>query len=176
MKLKPDGWMDSIYDISPKQLIEQNYKAVILDLDNTLIASHETQATPIMKKWLQQAQQANLQVYVISNNRYQRVANVIEPLNIPFTSDALKPSRKGFDEALRYFKDIHKNEIVVIGDQVITDVIGAKRNGLKVILVKPLSKKDNIYTILNRWIESLLLKYMGIYRHKNWRNMIGEYE
>lgn len=65
---------------------------------------------------------------------------------------------------------VSEENVVVIGDQLITDVLGANRRGLQSILVKPMVPNDNIFTWANRTIERGLLRIVGIDRNENWGN------
>lgn len=171
MGWKPTWRINSIYQLSPEVLTELGYQAVIVDLDNTLIASHVDYATEEMVSWIMSARAQGLKLYIISNNRPQRVGRILESLALPFTANALKPRKYAFKQALTYFS-LPKERVIVIGDQVLTDLIGAKRMGLDIILVKPLVKKDNIYTWFNRWIERMIYKLIGIDRHSDWGSEI----
>ncbi|MFK8199222.1 YqeG family HAD IIIA-type phosphatase [Tuanshanicoccus lijuaniae] len=171
MNLQPKWRINSVYDIQPIELIKQGYQAAIVDLDNTLIASHSTVVTPVMAAWIEQAQACGLQLYILSNNRKRRAQMILAPLGLRYTADALKPRKYGFQQALTAFQ-LPKEKVIVIGDQFITDLIGAKRMNMDIILVKPLEKRDNVYTWLNRSIERLIYRKIGINRHEDWGNTL----
>ncbi|WPJ91216.1 HAD hydrolase-like protein [Facklamia hominis] len=61
----------------------------------------------------------------------------------------------------------------MIGDQIMTDVIGANRLGLSVILVKPILNHDNVYTYVNRKLERYAFKILGIDSHSDWGEELG---
>lgn len=172
--ISPDWTINSIYHISANDLIERGFKGMIVDLDNTLLAWNEYELSQRMADWVSQMLAAQLQVYLLSNNNPKRVKKVIESLEIPHKARALKPLRGSFQEAIR-FMDLPLNQIVVIGDQIITDVIGAKRNQLKVILVKPLVDHDNVYTWFNRSVEKLLLRKIGLVRSDDWGETLEQF-
>ncbi len=163
----PTWKVESIYDITPAQLIQQGIKAVIVDLDNTLLPWNEADHSEDMEKWITAMRANGLGIYLLSNNNYDRVAKVAEPLQLDFTASALKPRGKYFRYAIKDL-NVAEEDIVVIGDQLITDVLGANRRGLKSILVKPMVPHDNIYTWLNRTLEKGIMKLVGIDRNEDW--------
>lgn len=169
--LTPTWTINSIYAIKPGDLLRHNIKAIICDLDNTLIAWNQWEPTEEMAEWLTRFKDAGIGIYLLSNNNYDRVLKVAEPLELRFTSSALKPRRKHFVLAIEDLQ-VPKENVAVIGDQVMTDVIGANRNHLKSILVKPIAPNDNIYTIINRMLEKLAFKIVGIDRTGDWGNTL----
>ncbi|SEQ42562.1 hypothetical protein SAMN04488558_11060 [Ignavigranum ruoffiae] len=172
--ISPDWTINSIYQITPADILQQGFKGMIVDLDNTLLAWNEYELSQRMADWVSQMIDAQVKIYLLSNNNPKRVGKVIEALDIPHKARALKPLRGSFQEAIR-FLDLPIDQIVVIGDQIITDVIGAKRNQLKVILVKPLVDHDNVYTWFNRSVEKLLLRKIGLVRSEDWGDSLERF-
>lgn len=164
---KPTWCINSIYQLTPNQLEEKNFKGLIVDLDNTLLAWNQYEPTEEVKSWLKTFRDAGLDVYLLSNNNHKRVAKIAEPLDLDYSAKAFKPRRKYFKHALNILQ-LPAEQVVVVGDQIITDIIGANRVGLQSILVKPIVPHDNIYTWINRSVEKMLLKLQGIDRHADW--------
>ena len=164
---RPDWLINSAYDIEASDLKKHQIKAIIVDLDNTLLAWDEVDLSDRMQTWIHNLAQEEIQIFLLSNNNQSRVDKVVAQLQIPFMAKALKPSTRGFKKALKHF-NLEMSYVAVIGDQILTDVIGAKRMGLKVILVKPLVTHDIIYTWVNRFIEKRLMKRLNIERHQDW--------
>ena len=50
-----------------------------------------------------------------------------------------------------------KENTLFVGDQLFTDVWGAKRTGIKSILVKPIHPKEEIQIVLKRYLEKIVL-------------------
>lgn len=167
----PKWTLESVFDVTASMLQRHHFKAILLDLDNTIVAWNQNEPTPAMIKWVSQMREANIEVFILSNNTPQRVSSVASPLQLHYCANSLKPFKHAFKKAMQQLL-VEPNEVVVIGDQVITDIIGANRMGLASILVKPIAQHDNIYTWLNRAIERLLLKKIGIQRQKNWGNQL----
>nr|WP_226960876.1 YqeG family HAD IIIA-type phosphatase [Streptococcus suis] len=153
----PDFALEKAYDVTVKSLKKHGIKVVFVDLDNTLIAWNNPDGTPEMRQWLHDLQDAGIPVVVVSNNKYERVKRAVEKFGIEFEAFALKPFTFGINRALKRF-DVQPYEVVMIGDQLMTDIRAAKRAGLKSVLVKPLLKTDSINTQINRWRERRTMK------------------
>lgn len=154
----PDQHVKSIFEITPKSLKEKGIKGIITDLDNTLVEWDRPNATPNLIKWFEEMQKENILVTIVSNNNEKRVKAFSEPLKIPFIFQARKPMGKAFRKALKDM-NLSKDEAVVIGDQLLTDVLGGNRNGFHTILVVPVASTDGLVTRFNRKIERRILKW-----------------
>lgn len=152
----PNKHVQSVYDITPKFLKEQNKKGIIVDLDNTLVPWNISHATEEVVTWLRAMEAAGLKVTIFSNNNEERVRIFSEPLNIPFIHKANKPLRRKFQRAQKLM-GLEKDEVVVIGDQLLTDIFGGNRAGFYTILVIPIIQTDAPITQFNRRMERMLL-------------------
>ena len=152
----PSIHVKSIYQISPEFLKDRGIKGIITDLDNTLIEWDRPNATPELIEWFKQMEQNGVKVTVVSNNNEKRVKSFAEPLGIPFIPKARKPMGRAFIKALKIM-GLSKKEVVVIGDQLLTDVLGGNRNGFQTILVVPVASTDGFLTRINRKIERKIL-------------------
>ena len=76
---------------------------------------------------------------------------------MPCIPRARKPLPRGFRRAMNVL-ELRADEVVVIGDQLFTDVLGAKLAGLEVILVDPLVRHDPWNTRPLRWLERLVMR------------------
>ena len=153
----PDFALEKVYDLTVESLNREGIKAVFVDLDNTLIAWNNPDGTPEMRQWLQELSAAGIRVVVVSNNNHERVKKAVDKFGIDFESRAMKPFTLGIDRALKRF-GVPKNEVVMVGDQLMTDIRAAKRAGIRSILVKPLVVSDAWVTQFNRWRERRMLK------------------
>jgi uncharacterized protein len=155
----PSEHVKSIFDIKPNMLKERGIKGIITDLDNTLVEWDRPSATPQLIEWFAEMKKHGILVTIVSNNNENRVKTFSEPLNIPYIFEARKPLSRAFKKALRNM-NLNKDEIVVIGDQLLTDVLGGNRLGLHTILVVPVAQTDGFMTKLNRKIERKILSWM----------------
>ena len=167
----PDFAVEAVYDLTVQSLQAQGIKAVLVDLDNTLIAWNNPDGTPEMKQWLHDLQDAGIAIIVVSNNTKKRVQRAVEKFGIdyvywalkPFTFGidyvywALKPFTFGIDRAMKEFH-YEKSEVVMVGDQLMTDIRAAHRAGIRSILVKPLVQHDSIKTQINRARERRVMR------------------
>lgn len=142
----------AVYDLRPDSLRQHGIRAVLVDLDNTLIAWDHPEGTPELQEWLDAMTEADMPVVVVSNNSHDRVQRAVEHFHVDFVARAMKPFTRGIDKAIdRYGFD--RSEVVMVGDQLMTDIRAAHRAGIRSILVKPLVTSDAWNTRFNRWRE-----------------------
>jgi hypothetical protein len=153
----PDLYLDSIYDINLKKLRDDGLNGIIVDLDNTLVESTQPHATEKLNDRLKKVKKSNFKVMIVSNNTKLRVSKFSKPLDIPYIHTAKKPLNRAFKKALRTL-EAEPHETIVIGDQLLTDVLGGNRMGLYIVLVVPISDRDNIFTRFNRRIERFIFR------------------
>lgn len=158
-KFLPDEHVPSVFDIDPDQLKDKGIKGVITDLDNTLVAWDEPDATEDIKGWFKKMSDHGIQVTIASNNNEARVKLFSEPLDTTFIHSARKPLSKAFKKAQKQMK-LKKDEVAVIGDQLLTDVLGGNSAGFHTILVVPIVETDGFITKFNRKIERRILNWM----------------
>jgi uncharacterized protein len=154
----PDEHVKSILDIKPEDLKQRGIKGIITDLDNTLVEWDRPNATPELIKWFEQIKKHNILVTIVSNNNEIRVKEFAEPLQIPFIFQARKPLVRAFNKALSQM-GVKKEEAVVIGDQLLTDVLGGNRSGFHTILVVPVAQTDGFITKFNRFAERRIMNW-----------------
>jgi len=157
MFLYPDGYFESIRDIKIEYLKENKIKAVILDVDNTLIDYYKNLQEGT-KEWVNEAKRNGIKFCILSNsNKLEKVKKVAEEIDVPYFYFAKKPLKGGFKKAKKILK-VEEKYIAVVGDQIMTDVLGANRCKMFSILVKPIMEKDIIITKIKRPIENFIIK------------------
>jgi uncharacterized protein len=154
----PNEHVKSILDIKAADLKSKGIKGIITDLDNTLVEWDRPNATPQLIKWFNEMKEHNILVTIVSNNNETRVKAFSDPLHIPFIFRAKKPFMPAFKKALAQM-GIKKEEAVVIGDQLLTDVLGGNRSGFHTILVVPVAQTDGLATKFNRFVERRILNW-----------------
>lgn len=155
-KFMPDEFVKDIFHILPETLKEKGIKGIITDLDNTLVEWDRPEATPEIIEWIRLMNEEGLQVTILSNNNELRVKAFCDPIGAPFIFDARKPLRKSFKKALSMM-DLKKEEVVMVGDQLMTDVLGGNRFGVHTILVVPVASSDGFFTKFNRMLERRIM-------------------
>ncbi|WP_281242858.1 YqeG family HAD IIIA-type phosphatase [Sporolactobacillus nakayamae] len=163
-KFLPEEHVESILDIQPDKLKQRGIKALVTDLDNTLIAWNEKEITPELIGWFSSLEEAGISVMVLSNNSEKRVKLFSHSAGVSYIYRARKPLPFAFKRAMRIMK-VRKDEMVVVGDQLLTDVWGANQVGAHTILVTPIASTDGWATKVNRHLERFILSQM---RRKGW--------
>lgn len=136
--LIPDRLFDRYTDITPEFLNEQGISLLLCDLDYTLAPRSVAKPDLVLRAWLKDCRQAGVRVMILSNNRStERVETFCAELGIPYVGHAGKPSRRGYQEAMA-LANIPPEETAMLGDKLLTDVLGAKRSGIRALMVEPL--------------------------------------
>ena len=157
MNVYPSLYLDSVKNINPMLLKKNNIKGLILDVDNTLIDYYRNLVDGA-EKWCEELKNEGIKCIILSNsNKKRKVEEVAEKLNIDYIMFAKKPLKSGFKRALSKL-ELKPEEDAVVGDQLFTDVIGAKRMNMFSILVKQVGEKDIFITKLKRPIENAIIK------------------
>lgn len=156
-KFYPDVYLDSTYAIDFKDWYDKGYRAVLFDIDNTLVP-HGAPADERAKKFFADLRILGMKYCLISNNQLPRVKPFADEVQAYFIENAHKPSVKGYRLAMEKMGTDTANTLFV-GDQLFTDVYGARRAGLKSILVKPIHPKEEIQIVLKRYLEKIVLYF-----------------
>ncbi len=172
-KLIPNDYYKTINDIPYSKLYASGKRLILTDLDNTLISYLETEPTEELFKWKKMVEDIGFEIIIVSNSRKDRVEHFANILNLPFVKFAKKPLLFGLKKACKLAKkEYKKDEIIEIGDQLMTDVFASKRFKVYTILVKAIDKKTEILpTKINRYLEKFFLKkverkYPRLYQQK----------
>lgn len=146
-KYIPTYVYESIYDIEFLHLYEANIRLLFVDIDNTLAPYDENTPTKEAHQLIESLLLMGFEVILISNNNKKRVETYAKPLNVPYVYFALKPLKRGFKRGLKLVdKNYQPEEVLIIGDQLMTDIVGGNKMGFQTALVKPLKKKSDILT------------------------------
>lgn len=154
-KFFPDEYMASTYVISFEKLFEEGYRGVIFDIDNTLVP-HGAPADERAKKLFARLEKIGFQSCLLSNNQEPRVKMFNQDIQTNYIYNAHKPSTKNYVKAMEKM-GTNKENTLFVGDQLFTDVWGAKRAGIRNILVKPIHPKEEIQIVLKRYLEKIVL-------------------
>ena len=163
----PDNYVASTYVIKFEELYQKGYKGLIFDIDNTLVP-HGFPADERAIQLFERLRRIGFDTCLISNNQEPRVRPFAEQVNSKYVFDAHKPSTKNYKKAMQLMKTDEKTTIF-IGDQLFTDVWGAKRTGIKSILVRPIHPKEEIQIVLKRYLERIVLHF---YRKEKEKGML----
>ena len=153
----PDAYMESTYAIDFEKLYQEGIRGVIFDIDNTLVP-HGAPADERAVKLFERLRAIGLDYCLISNNQLPRVKPFADAVQAKFVEDAHKPFRKNYLKAMELMHT-DLNSCIFVGDQIFTDVYGARRCGMRTILVKPLHPTEEIQIVLKRYLEKIVLYF-----------------
>lgn len=173
-KFIPNEFHKTFFDIDFDQLKEQGIKLILTDLDNTLISYDETVPNKEIDDLFDSLQEKGFEIIIVSNNIQPRVDVFIEGLDIKGYGNMRKPLIYKFKKVIKStLRDYKKEEICIIGDQLMTDIYGANRLKAYSILVNPIKKKtEKWYTKLNRKMEYSKLNQIKT-KYKETYNNLG---
>ena len=155
MKIYPKAYFNNVREIKIDFLQKNKIKALILDVDNTLI-DYDRNLPKETIKWANELAGQGVKLYILSNsNKKQKVKKVAEDLGIEYEYFAKKPLKFGFKKVQEKLQE-KPEHIGVVGDQIFTDVIGGNRCNMFTILVDPIAEKDIWITRIKRPIENAI--------------------
>ncbi len=156
-KFYPDKYYDSTYVIDFEKEYNDGFRGVIFDIDNTLV-EHDADADERAIKFMENLKKIGFNVCLLSNNKRERVERFNKDVDVNYIFKANKPSRQGYRKAMEIM-GTNENTTLFVGDQLFTDVYGARRTGIKSYLVKPIDKKEEIQIVLKRYLEKIVLYF-----------------
>ena len=152
----PDAYLNSVHDVDFEAFRQKGYRAVLFDIDNTLVC-HGAPATPEIIDFFGRLRDMGYQAMVMSNNKEPRVKSFAEAVGgIGYVYKANKPAKKSYLYCMETMGTDVSNTLFV-GDQLFTDVWGANLTGIYSILVKPIHPKEEIQIVLKRYLEKIVL-------------------
>ena len=164
--LTPQYDFHRIEEIPTEFFTRHGIRALLLDVDNTLTGDNSQEIKPEVMDWLERQRAAGLRLFVISNNHELRVAPFANRLGLGYIAAAAKPKKKVALAKMKEF-GVSPRQTALIGDQLFTDVWGAKRAGIRNILVKPIHPKEEIQIVLKRYLERIVLHFYMKSKKKN---------
>lgn len=156
-KFFPEEYLASTYEIPFEKLYQEGYRGVIFDIDNTLVP-HGAPADERSKALFARLKALGFECCLLSNNQRPRVELFNRDVNVHAIYNAHKPSVQNYQRAMELMGTDLQNTLFV-GDQLFTDVWGAKRTGIRNILVQPIHPKEEIQIVLKRMLEKIVLYF-----------------
>ena len=150
--LYPKAYFEKVQDITIQFLIKNKIKALVLDVDNTLIAKNKELSEEIIS-WAKEIRGQGVKLYILSNtNDKKKVTKIANTLKIPYAYFGMKPLKIGFKKVQKQLQEPFER-LAIVGDQIFTDIIGGNRCKMFTILVDPIEEKEYWYTAWKRPIE-----------------------
>lgn len=142
---------------SAEFLLSKGIRGIILDVDNTLEPYENPLPTERVVKWLESLAESGIKAAIVSNNDAARIDLFNRDIGLPAYSKAGKPFRKYL---LRAMSDMGtgRDDTILMGDQIFTDVWAAHNVGIPAILVPPIKDKTDPLTRFKRLLEKPILK------------------
>ena len=157
----PDRYVASTYVIDFEKLYEEGIRGLIFDIDNTLVP-HGAPADERSIALFERLRRIGFESALLSNNKEPRVKSFNDKVHSRYLYKAGKPAGKGYFAAMEMM-GTEPATTVFVGDQLFTDVWGAKRAGILTYLVKPIHPKEEIQIVLKRRLEWIVLFF-----YKRW--------
>ena len=153
----PEYCFDTFDEVSAEFLISIGIKGIVLDIDNTLEPYEHPKAGEHVKRWFKSLSNAGIKTSIVSNNNKERVEIFNEDFGMPAYAKGAKPFKKNILKAISDM-GIGREEAILMGDQIFTDVWAAHNAGIPAILVPPINDKKDILTKFKRLLEKPILR------------------
>lgn len=155
-KFYPDETADAVNAVDFQALASRGFRGVAFDIDNTLV-EHDAPATEDSVRLFQRIHEAGLRICLLSNNHEPRVKAFAEAAGADaYIYDAHKPRPEGYRRAAELLQ-VRPEELIFFGDQLFTDIWGARNAGVRCVLVKPVGPEKYFHIVLKRWLEKPVL-------------------
>lgn len=155
--LMPDYVLASFRDVTPVFMKKIGAKALISDIDNTLVPYETAEATDEIIAWVGSLREAEIPITFVSNNKPNRVERFNQKLGCTAFADVHKPSAKYIMKSCE-ITGISPKETLFLGDQLLTDVWAARKCGMKAAIVPPINDKKTLFFKMKRLIEKPYMK------------------
>lgn len=157
-KFYPTYKFKSVESIPYSLIEDNNIKLIMLDMDNTIIDYSENKYSKEMREWAERMKRNGIKLYILSNSPFGKlVKRISAELGMKYYYNAGKPALRGFKKIMN-IENVKKENMLMIGDQIFTDVWGGNRFGIKTVLVAPINSKERIFTKIKRPFEKIVIK------------------
>lgn len=157
-KLKPSYRTESIYGCDFRKAYEKGFRGIILDIDNTLVP-HDAPIDERSKGFIENLKAMGYSLFIISNNHEPRVKPFADAAGVPFLCDAGKPGAGKYHEAAGLM-GLQNEEIICIGDQLLTDIWGANNAHMSSLLTEPIDKSTDTAWIKVKRVMEIPIKHL----------------
>lgn len=154
--LQPDYIEGRVEDIDLDGWWQKGIRGLILDVDDTLTLHNSPLVADPVVSWLKTARQKGFKCFIVSNNKSPaHIEKLAQMLEMPALAQARKPRSNGFLWALKQM-ELPPDQVVAIGDRVLTDILGGASCGLRTCLVAPvtqnLSRRKRTLYAFEKWL------------------------
>ena len=160
--MRPSEFQTTVWQVDAARLVSHGIKAVLVDLDNTIVEYRQYRTSEALEKWIRGLREQGLRICVVSNSRrHALAASLGARIGVPVITRAGKPGRRSLRRAMAML-ETGPSETAVIGDQIFTDILAGNRLGCYTILVGPLSKVEFAGTRILRVVERVVLRLLQV--------------
>jgi len=153
--LFPNIYIRKVFDIDFYKVYKLGYRGLIFDIDSTLVP-HGSDSTKEVDELFEKLQRIGFKTIFLSNNSASRIERFNKNINIAFIDEANKPNKNGYIKAIERL-EVEKSEILLIGDQIFTDILGANLTKIDSVLVKYLLHENEVKIGKKRRVEKAVL-------------------
>ena len=157
LRLVPDKIFERIEAITPALLAREGIRRLVLDIDNTMAPRDTPLPDETLLGWIKNVRAAGVRLFVLSNNRENRVSRFARALDLPYIYSGMKPFPRAFRRAVRSM-ELDRDEVAAVGDQIFTDVMGAHISGIRAWLVDPVDPRASLFYRFRRRFETPFLR------------------
>lgn len=166
--LQPTYFACKVTDITPDFLKSEGIKGIILDVDDTLVARKISTPDSSVKSWIETLKENGIKLILLSNNTKKRVKSFAGKIGVPFVSFGLKPLTGGLKKAAEKIS-CEKANILVVGDQIFTDIFAANIFKVRSLLVEPITENKTLLFKIKRFLEKFVKNKIAPDKNINFR-------
>ena len=166
----PHAYVDSVFSLDYRKLYDKGYRGILFDIDNTLV-HHGKDSTEEVDALFRELHQTGFQTLLLSNNGKARIERFIRNIDSLYIDNADKPKRAAYVRALEML-GLSKEQVICVGDQLFTDILGANLSGFDSILVRYLRYPEETKIGIRRNLEKVILRFYQ--RSPSYRNRLGD--
>ena len=153
----PEYYFERFDQVSAEFLISIGVKGIVLDVDNTLEPYENAMPGEHVVAWLNSLRNNGISAVIVSNNNSERIDLFNSALGLKAYTKAKKPFKKNVLNAMHDMGSTRENTILM-GDQIFTDVWAAHNAKIKAVLVPPIKDKTDILTRFKRFLEKPVMR------------------
>lgn len=161
----PDYMFSGISEITPEFLKSIGVKALLCDIDNTLVTYDDPTPTKEALAFINEMTEAGIKIAFVSNNDENRVSTFNKDLGFDAFPNAKKPIPSNAKKAMEAL-GVKKNETAMLGDQIFTDVWTGRACGITTLLVPPIKDKTSLFFRSKRVLEKPFIALYKSYEKK----------
>lgn len=153
--LTPTLCVKRVTDVLPNTLKKIGTNLILLDIDSTISVGNHPSVFCGVQEWIKLLKKSEMNVVLVSNNFKKRVNILAKMLNLPYLSCSMKPFSIRISKLIKRMRT-DKKQVVMVGDQIFTDVLAANILGINSILVQPLQSRESMILRFKRIFERII--------------------